>query len=208
MSLSSAQDKAYLAWLQMTHHISKRHRILDTRIFLSNCLLICRSVFTSMEEATVKGTWPPTSTWPQAPTTTTSNGRVHGDRQQWPLWINSLISGSRWTCTGWSPLTLTRCPLMVREGLRPLTGFSYKSGIFNKIQLRVHLFLAGTELYWDDPKKVGSKVTASDGSYYYRGPGSGTSTFLSHSRLNSRSFIKGDDAYFLLSLEGAEPVTQ
>lgn len=81
------------------------------------------------------------------------------------------------------------------------------SGIFNNIQLRVHLFLTGTELYWDDPKKVGSKVTTSDGSYYYRGPGYGTSTFLSHSRLKSRSFIKGDDAYFLLSLEGAEPVT-
>ncbi|KAK5618313.1 Meprin A subunit beta [Crenichthys baileyi] len=59
----------------------------------------------------------------------------------------------------------------------------------------------GTEYYWDDPRKVGSKVTMSDGSSYYRGPGYGTSTFISHSRLMSRSFIKGDDSFFLLSLE-------
>ncbi|XP_033996633.1 meprin A subunit beta isoform X1 [Trematomus bernacchii] len=59
----------------------------------------------------------------------------------------------------------------------------------------------GTEFYWDDPRKVGSKVIASDGSYYYRGPGTGTSSFITHSRLKSRNFIKGDDAYFLFSLE-------
>ncbi|KAI3368436.1 hypothetical protein L3Q82_025450, partial [Scortum barcoo] len=59
----------------------------------------------------------------------------------------------------------------------------------------------GTEYYWDDPRKVGSKVTASDGSYYYRGPGTGTSTFITHSRLKSRNYIKGDDAFFLFSLE-------
>uniref|UniRef100_A0A8C2XUC1 Metalloendopeptidase n=1 Tax=Cyclopterus lumpus TaxID=8103 RepID=A0A8C2XUC1_CYCLU len=59
----------------------------------------------------------------------------------------------------------------------------------------------GTEYYWDDPRKVGYKVTASDGSFYYRGPGTGTSSFLTHSRLKSRNFIKGDDAFFLFSLE-------
>lgn len=64
------------------------------------------------------------------------------------------------------------------------------------------LLLTGTEYYWDDPRKVGSKVTMSDGSYYYRGPGTGTSTFITHSRMNSRKFIKGDDAFFLFSLEG------
>ncbi|AWP11510.1 putative meprin A subunit beta-like [Scophthalmus maximus] len=61
--------------------------------------------------------------------------------------------------------------------------------------------LDGKEYYWDDPRKVGSKVTEADGSYYYRGPGTGTSTFITHSRLRSRQFIKGDDAFFLLSLE-------
>ncbi|CAG01597.1 unnamed protein product, partial [Tetraodon nigroviridis] len=59
----------------------------------------------------------------------------------------------------------------------------------------------GTEFYWDDPRKVGSKITASDGSFYYRGPGYGTSTFIAHSRLRSRNFLKGDDAFFLLSFE-------
>ncbi|KAG7233977.1 hypothetical protein INR49_028691, partial [Caranx melampygus] len=59
----------------------------------------------------------------------------------------------------------------------------------------------GTEFYWDNPKKVGSKVTEADGSYYYRGPGYGYSNFIIHSRLRSRKFIKGDDAFFLLSLE-------
>ncbi|XP_022071529.2 meprin A subunit beta-like [Acanthochromis polyacanthus] len=58
--------------------------------------------------------------------------------------------------------------------------------------------------YWDDPKKVGFKVTESDGSYYYRGPGYGTKTFITHGRLKSRNFIKGDNAFFLLSLEGVE----
>ncbi|XP_034558914.1 meprin A subunit beta-like [Notolabrus celidotus] len=58
-----------------------------------------------------------------------------------------------------------------------------------------------TEYYWDDPRRVGSKVTSSDGSYYYRGPGYGTSTYMTHSRLKSRNYIKGDDAFFLFSFE-------
>ncbi|XP_030288293.1 meprin A subunit beta-like [Sparus aurata] len=59
----------------------------------------------------------------------------------------------------------------------------------------------GTEFYWDNPSKVGSKVTEPDGSSYYRGSGTGTSVFITHSRLKSRSYIKGDDAFFLFSLE-------
>ncbi|KAK2836031.1 hypothetical protein Q5P01_016515 [Channa striata] len=59
----------------------------------------------------------------------------------------------------------------------------------------------GTEYFWDNPTKVGSKVTEADGSYYYRGPGSGTNTFITHSILRSRNFIKGHDAFFFLSLE-------
>lgn len=60
--------------------------------------------------------------------------------------------------------------------------------------------LSGSEYFWDRPSKVGSLVSGPDGTYY-RGPGTGTSSFLTHSRLYSRKFIKGDDAYFLLSLE-------
>lgn len=49
---------------------------------------------------------------------------------------------------------------------------------------------------------MGSLVNGSDGSQFYRGPGTGTSSYLTHSRLKSRNFIKGDDAIFLLGLEG------
>ncbi|XP_055490290.1 meprin A subunit beta [Leucoraja erinacea] len=58
-----------------------------------------------------------------------------------------------------------------------------------------------TFFFWDKPSKVGRPVTEPDGTVYYRGPGMGISTFLSHERLKSREFIKGDDAYFLLTME-------
>ncbi|XP_063056195.1 meprin A subunit beta isoform X2 [Engraulis encrasicolus] len=56
------------------------------------------------------------------------------------------------------------------------------------------------EFYWDDPRKVGSLQTDTDGTQFYRGPGTGTSSFITHGRLKSRAYIKGDDAIFLLSL--------
>ncbi|KAJ8336820.1 hypothetical protein SKAU_G00380400 [Synaphobranchus kaupii] len=62
--------------------------------------------------------------------------------------------------------------------------------------------VTGNKVYfWDDPRKVGALVNESDGTQYYRGPGYGTSVFLSHSRANSRDFIKGGDAFFLLTVE-------
>ncbi|XP_064410255.1 LOW QUALITY PROTEIN: meprin A subunit beta [Latimeria chalumnae] len=54
---------------------------------------------------------------------------------------------------------------------------------------------------WDRPDKVGKLVNDSDGTQFYRGPGRGTSSFLTHDRLESREFIKGNDVYFLLTLE-------
>ncbi|XP_041967541.1 meprin A subunit beta isoform X1 [Alosa sapidissima] len=57
------------------------------------------------------------------------------------------------------------------------------------------------EYYWDDPRKVGSLVSDTDGTQFYRGPGSGTSAFITQGRLMSRDYIKGDDAIFLLSLD-------
>ncbi|KAK2883566.1 hypothetical protein Q8A67_017203 [Cirrhinus molitorella] len=59
------------------------------------------------------------------------------------------------------------------------------------------------EYYWDNPRKVGSLVTDTDGKSYYRGPGYGYSNYITHDRLKSRSFIKGDDVIFLFSLEDA-----
>ncbi|XP_077412025.1 meprin A subunit beta isoform X1 [Vanacampus margaritifer] len=57
------------------------------------------------------------------------------------------------------------------------------------------------KLFWDDPRKVGTEVTDADGSKYFRGPGTGTSAYLTHLRARSRDFIKGGDAIFLLSME-------
>ncbi|XP_059369044.1 meprin A subunit beta-like isoform X2 [Carassius carassius] len=55
--------------------------------------------------------------------------------------------------------------------------------------------------FWDNPRKVGSLVTDTDGSKFYRGRGYGTSHYITHDHLKSRSFIKGDDVIFLLSLK-------
>ncbi|XP_042603297.1 LOW QUALITY PROTEIN: meprin A subunit beta-like [Cyprinus carpio] len=62
-------------------------------------------------------------------------------------------------------------------------------------------YIGKVKYLWDNPRKVGSLVTDANGSKYYRGPGYGTSNYITHDRLKSRSFIKGDDVIFLLSLE-------
>ncbi|NXR92780.1 MEP1B protein, partial [Hypocryptadius cinnamomeus] len=54
---------------------------------------------------------------------------------------------------------------------------------------------------WDRPDKVGSEATFPNGTKYMRGPGVGTSAFLTHERLRSRNFIKEDGAYILLTME-------
>ncbi|NXI22356.1 MEP1B protein, partial [Sterrhoptilus dennistouni] len=55
---------------------------------------------------------------------------------------------------------------------------------------------------WDRPDKVGSEATFLNGTKYMRGPGVGTSAFLTHERLRSRNFIKEDGVYILLTFEG------
>ncbi|NWU26806.1 MEP1B protein, partial [Dyaphorophyia castanea] len=54
---------------------------------------------------------------------------------------------------------------------------------------------------WDRPDKVGSEATFPNGTKYMRGPGVGTSAFLTHERLRSRNFIKEDSVYILLTME-------
>uniref|UniRef100_A0A8B9HRR7 Metalloendopeptidase n=1 Tax=Astyanax mexicanus TaxID=7994 RepID=A0A8B9HRR7_ASTMX len=56
--------------------------------------------------------------------------------------------------------------------------------------------------FWDDPRKVGVEVTEEGGTKYFRGPGAGTSVYLTQARALSRDFIKGGDAFFLLTMEG------
>lgn len=63
------------------------------------------------------------------------------------------------------------------------------------------------EFFWDDPRKVGDEVTDTDGSNYFRGPGSGTAAYLTHLRAKSRDFIKGGDAIFLLTMEDVSHLT-
>ncbi|XP_059579497.1 meprin A subunit beta [Alligator mississippiensis] len=58
-----------------------------------------------------------------------------------------------------------------------------------------------TSLFWDRPDKVGSPSKFANGTEFRRGPGSGTSGFLTHQRLRSRDFIKGDDVYILSTIE-------
>ncbi|XP_022533895.2 meprin A subunit beta [Astyanax mexicanus] len=55
--------------------------------------------------------------------------------------------------------------------------------------------------FWDDPRKVGVEVTEEGGTKYFRGPGAGTSVYLTQARALSRDFIKGGDAFFLLTME-------
>jgi len=63
-------------------------------------------------------------------------------------------------------------------------------------------------LFWDDPRKVGMSVTDVDGTTYYRGPGMGTPVYLTQLRAKSRDFIKGEDAIFLLTMEGKRSQTR
>ncbi|NXA19593.1 MEP1B protein, partial [Ibidorhyncha struthersii] len=55
--------------------------------------------------------------------------------------------------------------------------------------------------FWDRPDKVGSVASFPNGTTFRRGPGSGTSAFLTHERLRSRNFIKEDGVYILLTME-------
>ncbi|KAL0199623.1 hypothetical protein M9458_002810 [Cirrhinus mrigala] len=72
------------------------------------------------------------------------------------------------------------------------------------IDLLLTFSLGTDDFFWDDPRKVGVKVTEGDGSEYFRGPGAGTAVFLTQARALSRDFIKGGDAIFLLTMEGEE----
>ncbi|NXG40619.1 MEP1B protein, partial [Psilopogon haemacephalus] len=55
--------------------------------------------------------------------------------------------------------------------------------------------------FWGRPDEVGSTATFPNGTTFMRGPGLGTSAFLTHQRLRSRDFIKDDSIYILLTME-------
>ncbi|XP_023399669.2 meprin A subunit beta [Loxodonta africana] len=54
---------------------------------------------------------------------------------------------------------------------------------------------------WDRPSKVGGVAFFTNGTQFRRGIGLGTSVFITHERLQSRDFIKGNDVYILLTVE-------
>ncbi|XP_012302697.1 meprin A subunit beta isoform X1 [Aotus nancymaae] len=55
--------------------------------------------------------------------------------------------------------------------------------------------------FWDRPSKVGAVAFFPNGTEFRRGGGYGTSAFITHERLKSRDFIKGNDVYILLTVE-------
>uniref|UniRef100_A0A8D0GKH6 Meprin A subunit n=1 Tax=Sphenodon punctatus TaxID=8508 RepID=A0A8D0GKH6_SPHPU len=63
------------------------------------------------------------------------------------------------------------------------------------------LMESSASYFWDRPDKVGSPAVFANGTRFTRGPGTGTSSFLTHQRLRSRDFIKGDSVYILLTVE-------
>ncbi|XP_067323176.1 meprin A subunit beta [Anolis sagrei] len=54
---------------------------------------------------------------------------------------------------------------------------------------------------WDRPDKVGTEATFPNGTNFMRGPGYGTSAFLTHERLKSRGFIKDDSIFILATVD-------
>ncbi|XP_032916602.1 meprin A subunit beta [Catharus ustulatus] len=60
---------------------------------------------------------------------------------------------------------------------------------------------SSSKFTWGRPDEVGSEATYPNGTKYMRGPGVGTSAFLTHERLRSRNFIKEDGVYILLTME-------
>lgn len=49
---------------------------------------------------------------------------------------------------------------------------------------------------------MGAVAVFPNGTQFRRGGGYGTSAFITHERLKSGDFIKGDDVYILLTVEG------
>lgn len=55
--------------------------------------------------------------------------------------------------------------------------------------------------FWDRPSKVGKVAFFPNGTEFRRGGGYGTSAFITHERLKSRDFIKGNEVFILLTVE-------
>ncbi|XP_068090837.1 meprin A subunit beta-like [Hyperolius riggenbachi] len=55
--------------------------------------------------------------------------------------------------------------------------------------------------FWDKPELVGNAATFPNGTQFKRGPGLGTTAYITHERVHSRDFLKGGDAFLFISVE-------
>lgn len=108
---------------------------------------------------------------------------------------------------GWFVLSVERGPsttLQQRLTEKERTLLRKKSRVIPHFFLLFFFFFSesSSNYFWDRPDKVGSTAYFPNGTAFMRGPGSGTSAFLTHQRLRSRDFIKEDSIYILLTMEG------
>ncbi|XP_010882438.2 meprin A subunit beta [Esox lucius] len=114
--------------------------------------------------------------------------------------INGDTEGRAWPCP-WKQITMTLLDQNPDIMRRMNNQRSVTTDPTKKVNETSEVF------FWDDPRKVGVEVSQADGTKYFRGPGAGTPTYLSHGRAKSRDFIKGGDAIFLLTMEDVAHLT-
>ncbi|XP_055359982.1 meprin A subunit beta [Betta splendens] len=108
-------------------------------------------------------------------------------------------AGQKWPCP-WKQITM----MLMDQHPHIQKRMSNQRSVTTDPNMKI----SGSDLYfWDDPRKVGEAVTDTDGSKYFRGPGYGTSAYLTQPRAKSRDFIKGGDAIFLLTMEDVSHLT-
>ncbi|XP_029929918.1 meprin A subunit beta [Myripristis murdjan] len=102
-------------------------------------------------------------------------------------------TGQKWPCP-WKQMTM----MLMDQNPHIQKRMSNQRSVTTEPNMTI----AGSDaLFWDDPRKVGTEITDTDGTKYFRGPGAGTPVYLTHLRAKSRDFIKGGDAIFLLTME-------
>ncbi|XP_031802337.1 meprin A subunit beta isoform X2 [Sarcophilus harrisii] len=110
----------------------------------------------------------------------------------------SLISGAndeqlQWPCP-WQQATMTLLDQNPDIRQRMSNQRSVTTDPFRTIDNNNEIFI------WDKPSKVGEPAIFPNGTAYSRGPKAGY-VYITHQRMRSRDFIKGDNVYMLLTME-------
>ncbi|XP_071458696.1 meprin A subunit beta [Marmota flaviventris] len=114
-----------------------------------------------------------------------------------------LVSGGnddylKWPCP-WQQITMT---LLDQNS-------DIRRRMSNQLSVTTDPFLLDdTKYFWDRPSKVGTQTVYPNGTEYMMNKGYGSSVFISHSRLHSREFIKGNDVYILMTTNDRSDLTQ